>query len=182
MVCLYKPLQDSSYLSPCTVISLQILPIALSLLAFWECLISLYITENCNAILFYMLVIFQVAEYLVPRVRKIVGENKNNSTYTRYLTGFKAYTQILAVSFLFSSEFPALQILTVNFLINTFCVCRGCFLRPEKTVSCRRIDLHRLFVLPTFYWKVIVKHDQGNGSVFLYLFDLFLFRMLFWSE
>jgi chlorophyll(ide) b reductase len=37
-----------------------------------------------------------VAEYLVPRVRKIVGENKNNSTYTRYLTGFKAYTQILA--------------------------------------------------------------------------------------
>ncbi|KAG0608468.1 hypothetical protein M758_8G108000 [Ceratodon purpureus] len=37
-----------------------------------------------------------VAKFLVPRVRKIVAENKNNSTYTRFLTGFKAYTQILA--------------------------------------------------------------------------------------
>lgn len=37
-----------------------------------------------------------VAKYLVPRVRKIVEENKNSSTYPRFLTGFKAYTQILA--------------------------------------------------------------------------------------
>lgn len=34
----------------------------------------------------------------MPRVRAIAAENKSNSTYTRFLTGFKAYTQILAVS------------------------------------------------------------------------------------
>lgn len=41
---------------------------------------------------------YQVAKFLVPRIRAIAGDNKNKSTYTRFLTGFKAYTQILAVS------------------------------------------------------------------------------------
>jgi hypothetical protein len=41
--------------------------------------------------------LFQVAQYLVPRIRLIANDRKSNSTYTRFLTGFKAYTKILAV-------------------------------------------------------------------------------------
>jgi hypothetical protein len=39
----------------------------------------------------------KVAQYLVPRIRLIANDRKSNSTYTRFLTGFKAYTKILAV-------------------------------------------------------------------------------------
>ncbi|CAK9866379.1 unnamed protein product [Sphagnum jensenii] len=38
----------------------------------------------------------KVAQYLVPRIRLIASDRKSNSTYTRFLTGFKAYTKILA--------------------------------------------------------------------------------------
>eukprot|EP00250_Pteridium_aquilinum_P012336 c20664_g1_i1 orf=81-1226(+) len=37
-----------------------------------------------------------VAEFLVPRVRALLENGKTNPTYIRFLTGFKAYSQILS--------------------------------------------------------------------------------------
>ncbi|CAM6084390.1 unnamed protein product [Calypogeia fissa] len=38
----------------------------------------------------------EVASYLVPRIRAVPGDKNKSSKYIRFLTGFKAYTQILA--------------------------------------------------------------------------------------
>ncbi|KAG6558115.1 hypothetical protein Mapa_000296 [Marchantia paleacea] len=38
----------------------------------------------------------KVASYLVPRIRAVAESQSKTSTYIRFLTGFKAYTQILA--------------------------------------------------------------------------------------
>ena len=40
----------------------------------------------------------QVAHYLVPRIRDVLISRGNSSTYIRFLTGPKAYVQILSVS------------------------------------------------------------------------------------
>ena len=42
----------------------------------------------------------QVAQYLVPRIRDVLISRGNSSTYIRFLTGPKAYVQILSVSIL----------------------------------------------------------------------------------
>lgn len=55
----------------------------------WDAILSQNVQLICG--------LFQVAQYLVPRIRLIASDRKSNSTYTRFLTGFKAYTKILAV-------------------------------------------------------------------------------------
>lgn len=47
---------------------------------------------------YWEIVDVQVASYLVPRIRAVPGDKNKSSKYIRFLTGFKAYTQILAVS------------------------------------------------------------------------------------
>lgn len=133
-----------------------------------------------------MLLLLQVAEYLVPNIRSIPTNGSTKATYIRFLTGLKAYSQIFSVKWStfaplisFASFLWVSDTVTPDFyiMISWFCIDiqriafgarRNRYVLEDWCSGSKWMD--RVYIYFTFCWSQLV-YIKGNLAIFL-LIDL----------